>query len=151
MSTIPLENLDEKVLPSPRERPAGDVVVFDGHCRICTGQIHLLNRWDRRGMLAFLSLHDPEVQARYPDVSHDELMKQMLVVDPHGRRHWGADAFRYLSRRLRRLWWLAPFLHLPFTMPVWRWLYDQVANRRYLFGRKAPDCDSGTCSLHHGH
>jgi predicted DCC family thiol-disulfide oxidoreductase YuxK len=125
------------------------VVIFDGHCRICTAQVRRLARFDCRGRLAYLSLHDPEVARRWPELSHDELMQDMYVIDPQGGKHRGAAAFRYLSRRLRRLWWLAPVLHIPFSLPLWQWLYRQVANRRYRFGKTA-DCSEGTCSVHFG-
>ncbi|HEV2969953.1 MAG TPA: DUF393 domain-containing protein [Pirellulales bacterium] len=134
-------------LPTPDERPGADVVIYDGHCRICTAQIKKLTWWDCQGKLAYLSLHDPEVPRRYPDLTHEQLMQEMVIVDRHGDRHRGAEAIRYLSRRLRRLWWLAPILHIPFSLPLWSWLYRQVANRRYRFGRTA-ECDGGTCHLH---
>jgi predicted DCC family thiol-disulfide oxidoreductase YuxK len=134
-------------LPSPDERPDADVVIYDGHCRICTGQIRRLARWDWGGRLSYLSLHDHRVVERYPDLTHDALMKEMYVVDLAGRRHAGALAIRYLSHRLPTLWWLAPILHLPGTLPLWNWLYRQIANRRYRFGKVA-DCDGGTCHLH---
>jgi predicted DCC family thiol-disulfide oxidoreductase YuxK len=136
-------------LPDPDKRPGSDVVIFDGQCRICTGQIERLARWDRGGRLSYLSLHDPRVAARYPDLSHDALMKELYVVDRQGMRHAGAAAIRYLSRRLPALWWLAPLLHLPGTLPVWNWLYQQVAKRRYRFGR-VETCEGGTCHLHGG-
>lgn len=135
------------VLPSPDDRPAADVVIYDGHCRICTGQIRRLARWDWGGRLYYLSLHDLRAAERYPDLSHEALMKELYVVDRSGRRHAGASAIRYLSRRLPALWWLAPILHLPGTLPLWSWLYRQIANRRYRFGKVA-DCDGGTCHLH---
>lgn len=137
----------QTALPSPEERSQADVVIYDGHCRICTGQIRRLARWDRGGRLSYLSLHDPRVSDRYPDLTHEALMKEMYVIDRAGRRHAGALAIRYLSRRLPTLWWLAPLLHLPGTRPLWSWLYRQIANRRYRFGRVA-DCDGGTCHLH---
>lgn len=74
-------------------------------------------------------------------------MKELYVVDHQGSRHAGASAIRYLSRRLPTLWWLAPLLHLPGTLPVWNWLYQQVAKRRYRFGR-IETCEGGTCHLH---
>lgn len=134
-------------LPSPEDRPDADVVIYDGHCRICTSQIRRLARWDGGSRLAYLSLHDPEVAARYPDLTYDLLMQSMVVVDRQGRRHVGAAAIRYLSVRLPRLWWLAPVLNLPGTLPIWQWCYRQIANRRYSFG-KIEECDGGTCSLH---
>ena len=134
-------------LPTPEERPDADVVIFDGHCRFCTGQVQRLNRWDGGGRLAFLSLHDPVVAQRYPDLSHDQLMQDMYLVDRQGHRHRGAAAFRYLSRRLPRLWWLAPVMHIPFSLPLWQFLYRQVAKHRYWFG-KTEQCDDGACAVH---
>ena len=134
-------------LPSPADRPTAEVLIYDGHCRICTAQVERLARWDRGGRLAFLSLHDPEVRRRYPDLSHDYLMTNMVLVDREGRRHAGAAAARALSTRLPMLWPLAPFLHIPLMMPVWQWCYRQIAKRRYLFGKRAP-CDGDACAVH---
>lgn len=136
-------------LPSPHERPLADVVIYDGQCRMCTGQVERLARWDRGGRLSFLSLHDPEIARRYPDLSHDELMQNMYVVDGAGRRFKGAEALRELSRRLPALWPLAPVLSLPGMMPVWQWCYGQVARRRYLWGR-LDECENGACAIHRG-
>jgi predicted DCC family thiol-disulfide oxidoreductase YuxK len=136
-------------LPTPGDRPDADVVIYDGHCRICTAQIRKLSWWDCQGKLAYLSLHDPVVQERYPDLTHDMLMEQMYVVDRHGNRHGGAASIRYLSRRLRRLWWLAPVLHIPGSLPLWQWLYRQIAQRRYRFGKlNGNDCDGDACQVH---
>ena len=149
-ATKPTETRAVPQLPTPAERPAADVVIYDGHCSMCTRQVHRLAWWDCQGKLAYLSLHDPEVARRYPDLTHDALMKEMYVVDRHGGRHPGAEAVRYLSRRLRRLWWLAPLLHIPFTLPLWRWLYRLVATHRYWFG-KIEECENGSCEIHfHG-
>ena len=136
------------LLPTPFDRPRADVLIYDGHCRICTTQVERLARWDRRERFAFLSLHDPEVYRRYPDLSHDYLMTTMVVVDRHGRRHAGAAAGRYLSTRLACLWPLAPLLHIPFSMPFWQWAYRQFAMRRYLLGGKVAGCDGDACAVH---
>ncbi len=71
----------------------------------------------------------------------------MYIVDQQGRRHRGAAAIRHLSRRLRRLWWLAPVLHIPFSLPLWQWLYRQIADRRYRFGT-IDSCEDGACAIH---
>jgi predicted DCC family thiol-disulfide oxidoreductase YuxK len=134
-------------LPTPAERPGADVVIYDGNCRICTAQISRLPWWDCQSKLSYLSLHDPIISRRFPDLTHEMLMRDMYVVDRAGRRHRGAAAIRYLSRRLRRLWWLAPVLHIPFSLPLWQWLYRQIADRRYRFGRTEA-CDGDACSVH---
>lgn len=145
--TEPSSTVAEKRLPSPADRPAADVIIFDGHCRMCTGQILRLAACDLGKRLAYFSLHDPEVSRRYPDLSHDALMREMYVVDRQGRRHAGPQAIKFLSRKLPLLWPLAPLLHVPGTGRFWNWLYRQVAERRYRFGR-LDDCPDGSCSLH---
>ena len=142
-------SMHESPLPTPTERPKADIVVYDGDCRMCSGQVRRLSRWDKQGRLAFLSLHDPEVARRWPELSHDDLMQNMYLIDQRGRKHKGAAAFRYLSTRLTRLWLLAPLMHLPGSLPLWQWLYQQVANRRYRFGRM-DHCDDGACEVHFG-
>lgn len=150
MSTTQLPN-DKPVthLPTPEERPGASVVIYDGHCKFCTAGVQTLRRWDSGGRLAFISLHDPQVAERWPDLTHDMLMEQMYVVDPQGERHGGAAAFRYLTRLLPRLWLLAPLMHLPFTMWFWHWAYKQVAKRRYRLAGKTTDaCEDGACKIH---
>ena len=71
----------------------------------------------------------------------------MYVIDREGEPHRGAAALKYLSRHLRPLWPLAPLLHIPGTLPIWQWCYQQIARRRYLWGR-ADECDSGSCRVH---
>jgi predicted DCC family thiol-disulfide oxidoreductase YuxK len=136
-------------LPPPAERPEADIVIYDGECRFCTGQVENLARWDSRGRLAFLSLHDPEVAKRFPDLTYDQLMEEMVVVDQAGNRYGGAAAFRYLTTRLPRLYLLAPFMHIPFTMPLWKWGYRQIAKRRYrIAGKTGEACEDEACKVH---
>ena len=143
-------NTDTADLPTPRQRPDADIVIFDGKCRFCIGQVERLARWDKRGRLAFLSLHDEEVGRRWPHLSHQQLMDQMYVVDGGGDCHGGAAALRHISRHIPRMWPLVPLLHIPGTLPFWQLLYRGVAKRRYRFSGSAPCDDEGTCQLHHG-
>ena len=147
--TTSVDNPSRSRLPTPAERPQADIVIYDGDCRFCTGQVENLVRWDSRGRLAFLSLHDPEVARRFPDLTYDQLMEEMYVVDQAGNRYGGAAAFRYLTTRLPRLYLLAPIMYLPFTMPLWRWGYRQVAKRRYwIAGKTGEACENDACKVH---
>src|SRR5437762_14065074 len=116
---------EANVLPTPAERPDSDVVIYDGQCRICTAQVRKLPWWDCQKHLSYMSLHDPEVTRRWPDLSHDRMMQEMVVIDRNGRRPSGPEASRYWSRRLRRLWWASAFLHFPASIilgrPLYRW------------------------------
>lgn len=143
----------EHALPSPAELPQAEVLIYDGECRFCLASMRQLRWLDGKDRLSYVSLHDPLVAERYPDLDYDAMMEQMFLIDRDANRHGGVDAFKVLSRRLPLLWVLAPFMHIPFTMPIWRWLYGFVARRRYwIAGRIAKSrgeaCDGGTCSVH---
>ncbi|MEM1303442.1 MAG: DCC1-like thiol-disulfide oxidoreductase family protein, partial [Planctomycetota bacterium] len=56
--------------PPPADRPGADVVLYDGECNFCRAQMQRLTRWDTGGRLAYLSIHDPVVAERWPDLSH---------------------------------------------------------------------------------
>jgi predicted DCC family thiol-disulfide oxidoreductase YuxK len=124
-----------------------DTVLFDGHCNFCATSIETLKRLGGNNKrLRFLSLHDPQVAIEYPDLTHEQLMKEMWVVSHDGRKFAGIDSIRYLSLRLPGLYPLAPFLHIPFARGFWRVLYRFVARNRYRIAGSR--CDSGTCQLH---
>lgn len=139
--------LQRSDLPDPDSLNEADVVIYDGECNFCRSAVSQLYRLDWFGpRLSFVSLHDPRVADRYPDLSHEAMMEQMFVVDRKGRRHGGADAVRYLSRRLPTLWLAAPLLHIPGSAKLWQWMYRQVAKRRYKLAGKS--CENDACSVH---
>ncbi|MFN9367483.1 MAG: thiol-disulfide oxidoreductase DCC family protein [Planctomycetia bacterium] len=116
--------------------PDHDTVLYDGHCRFCLAQIAMLRRLDLGGRLRFTSLHDPSVSRDFPEIPFADLMDRMFVIDRAGKARDGADAVRYLSRRLVPLWPLGAVLHIPGTLPLWQRLYAWIAARRYgLAGR----------------
>jgi len=142
---------DGQDLPTPTDRPEAAVVLYDGRCGFCRARVEQLRWFDGRGgRLAYLSLHDEAVAERYPEISAERLLDEMCVVDRDGHAHWGAEAVRYLSRRLPRLWWLAPFLYFPGAMHVARPIYRWVSRHRYLLGGRVDEqrCDDGACSIH---
>ena len=143
--TAPVSSSQMPSLPSPDERSDTDVLIYDGHCRLCTAQISKLPWWDCQDRLSYLSLHDPRVAQRYPQLPPERLQEEMAIVDRRGVVHWGPEALRYLARRLRRLWWAAPLLYVPGSMLLWRPLYRWIANNRY---RLSGVCDDDACATH---
>ena len=124
--------------------PDHDTVLYDGDCRFCRGQIGILRRLDLLGSLAFTSFHDPRVAVDFPELPPEELDRRMYVVDRRGRARGGAEAVRYLSRRLLPLWPLAVILHVPGTLPLWNAIYAYVARHRFAI---AGSCKDGVCRV----
>ena len=133
-------------LPSPSDLPDADVIIFDGACGFCQKNVKRLHDWDGADRLAFVAIDDPEVARRWPQFTREQLMQYMHVVDRYGDVHVGAGAFRYLSRRLPRLWPLALLMHIPFSGPLWRAGYQWFAKRRYQLSQR--DCADGSCDVH---
>lgn len=123
------------------------IVIYDGECAFCRKQVARLDNWDTQGRIAYMSLHDEEVYRTWPHLSKDALMEAMCLVDSDGSTHWGPDVFRVLSRRLPALWWLAPFMRIPFTRSLQRTVYRWVARQRYKLSGKAV-CDDEACEVH---
>ncbi len=138
-------------VPTPDDLPTADVVIYDGNCVFCRKSVQMLDWWVNEGQIAYLSLHDPYAQELCPNLTHDQMMEQIYLVGREDdSRHGGAEVIRYLSTRSWKLWIAAPFLHIPGSMPLWQWLYQQVAKRRYkIAGKLEGDCDEdGTCKVH---
>ena len=38
-------------------------------------------------------------------------------------------------------------MHVPFSMPLWQWIYDGIARRRYWLGG-ADGCETDACQVH---
>ncbi|PQO42053.1 thiol-disulfide oxidoreductase DCC family protein [Blastopirellula marina] len=150
MMTTQTEIRASSQLPPPEQRPGTDVVIYDGDCVICTGGVKILYYLDWFHRLSYLSLHDARVAEVAPELSFEEMMEEMWVVDHLGRKHSGAEAFRYLTRRLVLLWPVMPLLHIPGSLPLWKWLYRKVAAARYRFGKRSGDDCGDACELHFG-
>lgn len=144
MDTVP-------TLPTPLDLPQADVVIFDGKCVFCRKSVNLLKRWVRKDQLCYVSLHDPWVAENVPELSFEQLMDRVwLVSRSDGSRHGGAEMVRYLSTRSWKLYLAAPLMHFPGSMPLWQWMYQIVARRRYKIANKDGEpCDEdGTCRVH---
>lgn len=150
--------------PYPTEVDRSHLVIFDGRCVFCTAQIRSIYRLDFLRKLTFISLHDPKIAEWFPDLSYEELMKQIYVIpnfsmdtDHRKLKKLEADkGIRFLALRNLLFLPIGILLSIPFTQPLWNYLYHQVAKRRYYFGKVKPgsegqSCEEGgTCHLHFG-
>jgi len=121
-------------------------ILYDGACSLCRAGVARVRRFDRRGRLEFLDLHDLVVQQRFPQIDHDVAMRRMQAVDSRGRVFGGAEAWARVGLLLPG-WNLLAWVLL---VPGIRWLsdgaYSWIARNRYRWNRAA--CADGTCSPH---
>jgi predicted DCC family thiol-disulfide oxidoreductase YuxK len=84
------------------------------------------------------------VATAFPEIAYDDLLNQMYIISRQGQARGGAEAVRYLSRKLPLLWPLAALLHVPGSLPLWKSLYAFVARHRMKI---AGSCEDGTCRI----
>lgn len=120
-------------------RTMRDVVIYDGECAFCRSQIKIIKTLDICGKLNFESCHDEAVRKKYNHISYEDFLSRMYVVDVVGNSYGGAEAVRYISKKLVVLWPLAILLHIPYSNSFWHWLYDTIARNRYRIAGKCMD------------
>lgn len=149
---MPEERLLAQNDSAPRQTPpVRFVVLYDGHCKLCTRGARKLVALARPGAVEAVSFQEPGVLDRYPGLTHDACMQAMYLAAPDGRLYRGFEAAvrAVATRPLLRV--VASAYYLPGIRHVCDWLYAWVAANRYrLLGKTTADseCTEGTCSLH---
>jgi predicted DCC family thiol-disulfide oxidoreductase YuxK len=127
------------------------MLLYDGACRICTGQAKAVARYDAGGRITLVDLNSPAAREAYPQISPEDAQRWMHIVGPDGRVWRGADAVRLVLLLLPIGRPFGALLYLPGAMLLARPLYDWFARNRYRFGGyAAADCDSGACAVRFG-
>lgn len=110
------------------ERPK-PLLIFDGDCGFCRKWI---TRW--QSMTGDRIDYAPyqEVAEEYPQISPQEFVTAVQLVDTDGQIYGGAEAvFRALAQVPGKDWGLWFYRHVPGFAPVSRAVYRFVAGNRY--------------------
>ena len=110
------------------------VVVYDGHCRICTRLAGVLERWDARARIDVVPSQAPGVPARFPWIPPRAYRESLQLVEPSGRTLSGAAAIERILDLLPRGRWIAWVFSLPFARPLLERSYRWFARNRYRLG-----------------
>ena len=125
--------------------PGHDIVLYDGHCRLCLGAAKQLRRLLGEHGTELRSFREDGVLERFPNVTLARCENAIQYVRADGHVFEGAEAVvRALGRRpLGRLLYV---YYVPGLRQVADWLYGLVARYRFrIAGRACPD---GACALH---
>ncbi len=124
------------------------MVLYDGRCRLCTAGAERIRYLDKGARLEVVSLHEPQVHARFPEIRLEDVLAEMHFVRPDGSMAKGHAAVREILRALPRWHALAVFWDLPGFSFLADRVYKWVAANRYRFNREVA-CADDVCSLHH--
>ena len=111
-------------------------VLFDGGCPVCRRTVRALHRVDWLSRLQFADATDAARRERLaPGLSEADILVEMYVVDPAGRRFGGYDGFLRIARVIPVMW---PFLlvgNLPGFRQLGHAVYRTIAANRVRRGR----------------
>lgn len=113
-------------------------VLFDGSCGFCRRWVTYWSDTLRKRGFEIAPLQEAWVRQRLAPADEGDLLRDLRVLLESGQQLRGADAYRYV---MRRIWWAYP-LYLASTLPLLRslfdWAYRAFADNRYHFSRS---CD----------
>ncbi len=121
-------------------------ILYDGSCSLCRASVARLRRFDSRGRIETLDLHDPSAQVRFPQIDRQEALRWMQAVNPSGRIWSGVDAWARIGLLLPGWNLLAWLLLVPGVHWIAAQAYVWIARNRYRWNSSL--CSDGTCSLH---
>jgi predicted DCC family thiol-disulfide oxidoreductase YuxK len=115
---------------------SSDLIVFDAQCIFCSGFATFMHKRDVVGRFRFVTAQSPTGRRLYREhgLDPDEMATNIVIVD--GVAFVKMQAFAAAMRVVGGIWRLAAWpAYLP--RPVGDWIYDRIAQNRYVFGRKA--------------
>jgi predicted DCC family thiol-disulfide oxidoreductase YuxK len=119
-------------------------VFYDGECPLCTREIRVLQRLDRRGRIGFVDIAADGFEAAALGLSRAALMARIHGRLPDGTMIEGVEVFRRLYAAVG-FGWAVALTRVPGVSHALDLAYGVFArNRLRLTGR----CDDGACALH---
>jgi predicted DCC family thiol-disulfide oxidoreductase YuxK len=124
---------DPAVPPFPDDRP---ILVFDGHCVLCSRFVQFVLRHDRRRLFRLLAAQTPLGAALYRHFSLASQDYETNILIENGRAWVKSESSIRIVERLGFPWSLVAILRI-MPLPMRDWLYEIVArNRLRWFGER---------------
>ncbi|MEQ8327064.1 thiol-disulfide oxidoreductase DCC family protein [Parvibaculum sp.] len=124
---------DSAVPEFPDDRP---IIIFDGHCALCSGWARFVLRHDPEGRYRLLPAQSPLGHALYVHYGLDPEDYQTNILIEEGRAWFKSEGSIRMAEGLGFPWSLAASFRL-LPLPARDRLYEWVArNRLRFFGRR---------------
>jgi predicted DCC family thiol-disulfide oxidoreductase YuxK len=123
---------DPNVPAFPDDKP---VIVFDGHCAMCSAWARFVIRHDTQGRFRLLPAQTPLGRALYLHYGLDHENYETNLLIEGGRVHVKSQSTIRMLRGLGRPWSVARICEV-LPRSALDWLYERIARNRFrLFGR----------------
>jgi predicted DCC family thiol-disulfide oxidoreductase YuxK len=125
---------DPEVPDFPDDRP---VLIFDGHCVLCSTFAQFILRTDRRRQFRLMAAQTPLGEALYRHFDLDPTDYETNILIEDGRAWFKSEGSIRIFERLGWPWSLVSAGRI-LPRPVRDWLYERVArNRLRWFGARS--------------
>ena len=126
--------------------------LYDGKCVVCRSTCEAMQALDWRKRIEFVDLHERDAWRKGDsDLTFEQLMREIHVIDGEGKVYAGFDATRRMLREAPLGFPLWLLLTLPGMNGLGARVYRFIARRRYrinaLLGVELSDCDDGSCGM----
>lgn len=130
----PYSYRDDSAVPKfADDRP---VIIFDGHCVLCSRSAQFVMRHDKRGIYRLLAAQTPLGSALYVHYGLDPRDYESMILIADGVPALKSEAIIRIARGLGTPWSLAVVLRV-LPRALRDWLYDVLARNRFrIFGRR---------------
>jgi len=107
------------------------ILFYDGRCPVCAREIAFYKRLDSRHEIDWRDIfQSTELLSEY-DISFEQAMRLLHLIDEQGRMQTGAYAFVVVWRHMPGFRWIATVIERLRLLPLLDYGYRIVARRRY--------------------
>jgi len=128
---------------------------FDSACPLCRREMRRLERWDRKGRLAFVDMSKPGFDPAPLGATLDAMNAELHGLRADGAMLIGTDAILEAFTLAGRAWMVWP-LRIRLLRPMLASAYRSLARNRYRvsrwigLGKTHQACDGDTCKIYFG-
>ena len=120
--------------------PHDKIILYDGHCGLCSKSVQWVLRHDPQGLFKFAAIQSELGQAIYREAGLDPADPSTMILAIGERRLVRSSGALEIVRHLGFPWRLLAMLRVV-PVPLRDWVYKWVANHRLALGGTA------TCML----
>jgi predicted DCC family thiol-disulfide oxidoreductase YuxK len=116
-------------------------LLYDGDCPLCSREIEMLRRRDKRGAIAMIDISAPGFDASDYGLDHQTVMARIHGVLPDGTVIEGMEVFRRAYAAVGLGWLLAPS-RWPVVGRLFDAAYNWFARNRLRLTGRVHECDA---------